>query len=1696
MNQSFDDSGMDLDIDIDSISEPMGFAYGGEVEAMHLTPYGETNQESMDYQDAHSMPPMYAQGGDVDIGDYSIPRFRDRTASQMLQAFAGGGAVQGRNVGGVFDLGLGNPADRGMSPGQAYAIAPGNQGQKSYNESIEKMVNANIHQTPSTLTSIAQKYGVSPGDITTALGGQQTLESRFRQEPSYQTATVDGKQKDLFGPATMLTGGTGTGANFIAPTVTSRPRQLVDAMPGLSASQVHARNLVTGDTALNDAFARTGLAKDPATFYDWQQKMTSGTTTPDQLKAQFDPIAYDIRVKEAYKNIGREGMGNDLSAYHPSNMGEMYKAYFKPNATADEVADINNKYSTGYGNNWDVAAANKARTEVLIPSLQAEDYYKRNPDVASAFAAALKTNPALDYHGFARHHYVYNGPQEGRTWNDKIGVAEFTAPKAEDFKTIDPGGYNWWMSQLKEGKISGADFDKLFYGATAGYAGPYKDFYKDSMDKATELIKARGLSVNTGTQRLPGATGYGPNQYELISGINSLYQTNLSRDAEPGGLTFWLNQFGADGKISPEEAELFKQSAQAERTARRMAQGGYVGYANGGPVDLLRPAPNNLPALQLPTLRDAQGNEYLLKDGMRYYKDPYGVPDPSMQGGSDAYVDPNPGWSDKTPAERAEYYQDPQNALMAAVTQLGQKGFSFTSAGMLQNLLDPSKQPAEAAIARGQTPQQTFRDSELAKEAAVNAAFAEQMAKDQVDANQGAAVGDGNTGSYTSDNGGSFSPSDAGYGVYARGGYVKKPERAASYRMAAPLRLAIGGSVLNPSTGDSDYAKFMMKQQETGGPTQFAEPPPDYDKIVQDAYGAVQGRTGVGAEAGNIDQGGLDYWKSQLASGAIKPEDFKGAFSGATDQYMANNPEDKYTKQVQGFQTAQKTQKNIANLYQGILGRAPDAGGAAYWAERFGSEVDPEEAALFTQAAEPELVARTPAHIANLYKEVLGRAPDSGGASYWAREFGDEVNADEMNAFIQAAQPEMQNRALTSSPFYRPESVGIFGNSGGGGGGGGNKLVKAGINAGLSYVIGPTYDYANAARQLVQGDIPGAIGSVVSGVAGGVSGAVKSLGKKLRFADGGEVEDPQMMADKTTELQGYKTTQPEGTFTVRGPDVPASRSAKELAAYIQAMNPAVKTETVNLGFGTRGNMIPSSPDTLNLNFRLTPGEREITTLHELEHSMDARGGDIYGRPKFAKMGGMDNNYRAYNLMGQDWRPITETVKNMVDNRDKLEKFFGRPVDNAYFQKETYDALKKQGGTEALFSEQLASLSALEQTTGKFLTQDPEMRNLFPSTKMMAVFDALTGPRQTRMDARDLPPHTPVPSYTYEKNPAMRFIKKAITGENEYASPYRSFPIKRAEGSPETGEVTEAPEPRPNSAADTLKKLGLSVARGAPQIVTGAVDLAALPFTATGMIKPEDVVLSTEYLTKKGFLPPAQKGVANETMELISSSVNPAGAVKGSAAVALGMMKNAGGKTLSKQLELPLEQATKKAAESPTIRAYTGHTREIVGPYDVDRASRSADMGPGLYLTDDAEYASRSATKRVDRLPGSDVSPAVYPVDIEKSKILMHDKQYPREVLDKLRKFNRKIEDTPGATVSGEYIYEQIRKANIPKTMMPGVFKLMGFQGAEFLPGGVSGGKSYVVYDTADTAKGAYTKKKFKDGGEATADFIKKSSKRR
>ena len=283
------------------------------------------------------------------------------------------------------------------------------------------------------------------------------------------------------------------------------------------------------------------------------------------------------------------------------------------------------------------------------------------------------------------------------------------------------------------------------------------------------------------------------------------------------------------------------------------------------------------------------------------------------------------------------------------------------------------------------------------------------------------------------------------------------------------------------------------------------------------------------------------------------------------------------------------------------------------------------------------------------------------------------------------------------------------------------------------------------------------------------------LGRAYVGSKGPEVNIriPVNRADGSPE-EGEITKLATGQAQTAAP-APATRSAKELDAYMKAMNPGAQISYFPERGDVSGHVSSKAQDILNIQKGLSPQKDEETKLHELEHSLTFRAGDPLGRPKVSKV---DNNYQAYYMLG-DWRPMSQFTQNMVENREKLEQFFGRPLTNAYFKPETLEVVKKQhGDTSALFDEQLASLSALEQITGKSLTRDPEMKKLFPNVKVMSVYDALTGPRQTRMDPRDLPPSTPQPAYTYRDNPVTQFLHKTLLNDNFY--PYNK-PVKRAEG---------------------------------------------------------------------------------------------------------------------------------------------------------------------------------------------------------------------------------------------------------------------------------------------------------------------------
>jgi hypothetical protein len=144
-----------------------------------------------------------------------------------------------------------------------------------------------------------------------------------------------------------------------------------------------------------------------------------------------------------------------------------------------------------------------------------------------------------------------------------------------------------------------------------------------------------------------------------------------------------------------------------------------------------------------------------------------------------------------------------------------------------------------------------------------------------------------------------------------------------------------------------------------------------------------------------------------------------------------------------------------------------------------------------------------------MYKNVLNRAPDLGGAAYWGERFGDEVDDDELATFTRAAQDEIAARAPANT----------------GGGGGRYDIVPDLVNSAAAYFI-PELNYLNAGTRLLQGNIPGAAASLVSGLTGG-------LGKVLGFAEGGPVKTHYQTAGEVRLPSGYGSKEEEEDFARR-----------------------------------------------------------------------------------------------------------------------------------------------------------------------------------------------------------------------------------------------------------------------------------------------------------------------------------------------------------------------------------------------------------------------------------------------------------------------------------------------------------------------------------------------------------------------------------
>jgi len=306
------------------------------------------------------------------------------------------------------------------------------------------------------------------------------------------------------------------------------------------------------------------------------------------------------------------------------------------------------------------------------------------------------------------------------------------------------------------------------------------------------------------------------------------------------------------------------------------------------------------------------------------------------------------------------------------------------------------------------------------------------------------------------------------------------------------------------------------------------------------------------------------------------------------------------------------------------------------------------------------------------------------------------------------------------------------------------------------------------------------------------------------------------------------------------------------------------------------------------------------------------------------------------------------------------------------------------------------------------------------------------------------------------------LKKAQGGEVSTTD----FIRKRQAGSPPEGEVPTddyiqqmmvgtVPEDLPTASfGETLTKYGISPADAVAFLgrAGSAASLAMQPSEAKAMTMDEFLASRQAALDFEGAAP----NEASATRALLQAvkSRNPA-------------------------------QGTQAVQEM--LRMYSGFGDPIKGRFDVSRADPRADMGRALYASASPDVASQSA---MDRLKSKLIQPtgmAVYPLDIPKQSILFMEETYPSGMAVKLKKFANKTSVPKGPTVTGEELYQGIR--TLPKEKQGEAVRLLGFKGAQFLPGGKPlSTDNFAIFDTDGTVS-AITGKQFKEGGEV-AQFIK------
>ncbi len=168
----------------------------------------------------------------------------------------------------------------------------------------------------------------------------------------------------------------------------------------------------------------------------------------------------------------------------------------------------------------------------------------------------------------------------------------------------------------------------------------------------------------------------------------------------------------------------------------------------------------------------------------------------------------------------------------------------------------------------------------------------------------------------------------------------------------------------------------------SGAPSSAAPGDSANEDWLRYAYADLLGR--------EADDAGIDFWVGRLAAGGNRSR-------VAVARQFVYSPEGSSGEVERGFQT--------------ILGRTPDAGGAAFWSGfLMENPVVTLRAALYSSNEVFDRSGSSEAWIELVYQDLLGRAPEADGAAFWEGQIDAGVNRYVLVDFVYTSDEALGRR--------------------------------------------------------------------------------------------------------------------------------------------------------------------------------------------------------------------------------------------------------------------------------------------------------------------------------------------------------------------------------------------------------------------------------------------------------------------------------------------------------------------------------------------------------------------------------------------------------------------------------------------------------------------------------------------------------------